>query len=82
MKTQINPGRFIYLMLTLAAQVRYAANVPIHSRERLVTRLPVFRFIAFSMRRQQAEEAALGCRVFRFNSSDQCTPSSFVGAIE
>jgi hypothetical protein len=76
MKTQATLGSLISLMLTLAAQVRHASNVPNHSRAKVVVRLLVFRFIARSLWRQHEEDARLSCMVFRFSSSNQsATPS-------
>jgi hypothetical protein len=71
MKTQTTLGSFISLILTLAAQPRYAASVAHHPQPEMVPLLPLLRLMVISWSRQMAEARRLECRVFRFSSSDQ-----------
>ena len=77
MTTQATLGSFISLMLSLAAQLRYATSVPNLSRAQALARLPLTHLLARSMARRKEEQLRQQRQVFRYSSSNQSTSSCF-----
>jgi hypothetical protein len=78
MKTRDTQGSFIILIWALIAKVEQLTNVPgvsTYPRAELVADLLLRPLVCRSMQRQQAEEARLSQRVFRYSGSHPSTPS-------
>ena len=79
MNTRDTQGSFIILIWMLIAQVKEITKAPIasfHPRAEVLADLLLRPVIYRSVQRQQAEEARLSQRVFRYSSSHPLIPSS------
>jgi hypothetical protein len=80
MKTQSTPGPFISLMLTLAAQVRYATSVSHSSPAQALASLPLTHLFARTMGRRKEGQLRPQLLVFRYSSFNHSASSSLSGA--
>lgn len=81
METHDTQGLFMIIIWTLIARVKELTEspiVPIHPRADLVTDLFLRPVISRSIRRQEAEDARLRNRIFRYSSPHPCASSCAV----